>query len=387
MAKGFGRAGRGLAVAKSCLIAMLIGVASPATAQVFPALPPETGQLNSSGVEETANDVLRSSTVIILRNIETRAFDALSRGRRFGPGGPGSTPDLDDEGEQQSLRRARPGYSAGKDGDGSWYIGRLGIWANPAVSFIENDFESTAFDGFIITPLIGADYLIDDGIVVGLSLGYEGTRLDTDFNNGELDSDGFVITPYAGWAPHPNVQLTAGFSYTALEFDSAQALLGTTATGDFSGNRLAGFVRATGFAPNEWHGIEPLTLSAGIGTRLARQRQEEHVNSLGLPVAEEKSYLGQLNLALRADYAIGLTPSANGTAYLEGGFNYDYRQSETEVAIGTAVPSDDRTEGTIAVGFDAALSGGVSMGVEYLHVLGREDVKSRNLSFNLRVDF
>lgn len=323
-----------------------------AWSQAIPPIPPEVDAVTESNAEETLSDTQRASVAIISRTIRTRVDDALRPGSAFSAGfffdSPGTDEDDEDPDNEESrllgadpaLAYGQQGAASGKLGEGQWFEGSLSLWVSPSVTFVENDFSSTAFDGTIVTPLAGVDYTLTDGPVVGLALGYERVRLDTSFIDGSVDSDAFVVTPYVGWAPIPELLLTAGFSYNAVNFDSLQRLSpGPTVTGDFDGSRLSGFASATGYAPNEWHGIEPLTLSATLGTRLSRERQDAHTNSLGFEVEERTAYLGQLNFSIRGAYAVGWGGETRGEVFIEPGFNYDYRQSEVDVLSGARAGS------------------------------------------------
>lgn len=366
----------GPAALSTGIAAALIAAAGPAVAQIIPA-PPEPPVVPDfearDDIDEPSQAVIDTSVTRIATEVSGRVNEAVAGALEIG---------LRDELEARATWRNRAGQDA-RDG-GSWLSGPVAGWGSGSVAFLDNDSAAGAFEGEVYTPLLGADYVPAPGVVVGLSLGYEGTDLDTTFNDGTLDGDGVAITPYAGAAVGEHVILDAGVGYTRLTYDRTR--LGGALRGEFDADRIFVFANATGYAPADWHGVEPLTIKGRVGFRYSHEDQDGFLEN-GVRIEGGTVELGQAVIAGEARYT--LTPASlervDLFARAEG--TIDAIRGDRASVQGFGATSDDRTDVTLGIGAVADITERVSADLAYEHVLSREDLSEQSVTVGLRVRF
>ena len=122
----------------------------------------------------------------------------------------------------------------------------LGYWA----SFNYSDFSAdipinsviqpvASYDADQKTAFIGIDTLLMDTLVIGLALGYENTDIDTAYNGGNNETDGYTIAPYAAYLINDIFSADVVFGYTNLSTDTDRIdnVSGGTILGDFDAER------------------------------------------------------------------------------------------------------------------------------------------------------
>ena len=99
--------------------------------------------------------------------------------------------DGEDDGQKEEELKSGlvSGLAAGDQASG------LSFWANTGYDDWQIDDRKSESDGYLSTVIVGADYRPLDSVVLGLSLIYEHSGIDTDYNNGDLDQDGITIAP------------------------------------------------------------------------------------------------------------------------------------------------------------------------------------------------
>ena len=146
----------------------------------------------------------------------------------------------DDQGLSFIGSSALTGLAAG---DG--YVG-LGYWA----SFNYSDFDAdipinslvqpiASYDADQKTAFIGVDTMFMDAFVIGLTLGYENTDIDTAYNGGNNETDGYTIAPYAAYLINDIFSADVVMGYTSLgtDTDRIDNVSGGTILGDFDAER------------------------------------------------------------------------------------------------------------------------------------------------------
>ncbi|MDZ7737050.1 MAG: autotransporter outer membrane beta-barrel domain-containing protein [Gammaproteobacteria bacterium] len=58
-----------------------------------------------------------------------------------------------------------------------------------------------------------------EAALFGIAIGYEHTDIDTGFNRGNVESDGFTIAPYAGFLLDDLLSVDATLGYTRIDVD------------------------------------------------------------------------------------------------------------------------------------------------------------------------
>jgi opacity protein-like surface antigen len=260
----------------------------------------------------------------------------------------------------------------------------LALWASYGVNFLENDFEDGEFDGSVQLPLVGADYLIGRNWVLGLSLGYEHTDLDTDFNQETFENDGLSITPFFGLRLTEHAALDAGLGHARLSYDRSRD--SGAARGSFDADRVSVFANLSGTAPQRWHGVQGLSLLGDVGFRYAREDQdgfEEGAATISSGTVE----LGQVTFGGEARFGLAPLDLRRITVFARAEGAVDVIREDRDVEDRFGAVSDDRTDVTPGVGVIAALTDRVSADLACHHTLSREEFREQSPIAGVRFAF
>ena len=370
---------RGLSAA---LLAMVViaGV-SPAQAQ---SATPYSGQ-SEAGSTVVRFDTLRvatEETVAIVADRIARAVRAASRRARRAPAPTASNETgVNEYGLERLAQRDGgmtiplfgydSGYSAGED------VPRFSVWANGGFTWVENDFSSTAFDGNVITALVGADYWVTEKILIGAIGGYDRTDVDTSFNQGELESDGFTAGLYLAYLLGDNFSLEGllGHTWTDSDMDRT-SLAGAKVTGSTNARRLFG---SLGFSGN--FQVDNFLLSPTVRHLVALETIDSFTESDGTRVGEETTDLGVLQFGGRASYLF-----EKFEPYVSALIELETFSTDTQVASGPK-PRDDRADLDVSAGLDFFPTDFISGGVELNHKFERENFDETTVSGTLTFVF
>jgi len=94
-----------------------------------------------------------------------------------------------------------------------------GAWTSYSYSDFENNFSRTRYDGTRHTVMAGVDVSPWERTLFGVAIGWEDSDIDTDFNLGEQETDGFTIFPYFGGLLTDTWSVDFGFGYSSLDTD------------------------------------------------------------------------------------------------------------------------------------------------------------------------
>ena len=210
----------------------------------------------------------------------------------------------------------------------------------------------------------------------GLSLGYEHTDLDTDFNQGTFENDGLSITPFFGLRLTEHAALDAGLGHARLSYDRSRD--SGAARGSFDADRVSVFANLSGTAPQRWHGVQGLFLVGDVGFRYAREDQdgfEEGAATISSGTVE----LGQVTFGGEARFGLAPLDLRRITVFARAEGAVDVIREDRDVEDRFGAVSDDRTDVTPGVGVIAALTDRVSADLAYHHTLSREDFREQSL--------
>jgi hypothetical protein len=275
-------------------------------------------------------------------------------------------------GMTSGMYELNTGLSAGDDLD----LALVGFWGSYSYTDFENDFSRTKYDGSRHMFMGGVDFSPHEKSVLGISFGYEDGDVDTDFNNGEADSDGYTIAPYFGMVIDDtwNFDLSAG--YSNIDTDQYRTAAGARITSDvdtdrwfFSGN-LNGFTQQ-----GNW------LLTGRFGAMYALSEDDAYMESNGTIVDSRKNKLSQFNLGGEAAYSMG-----EFEPYISGQYSYDMTATDTSLTAG-AQPDNDHSDFLLGLGFRYFSKDNLSITAEYTNRLGRSDYDEESLSLNARWDF
>jgi outer membrane autotransporter protein len=343
-------------------------------------------QQQSAPVETTQQETTRVATKQIVSIVAKRVSQTVRAAtrrvrRRPSAGAPagdeaGAEPALDrlaglDEGSAIPLFGYGSGYAAGEDGL------RFGVWANGGHTWIENDFANTAFDGTLISGLGGADYWVTDRILLGGFGGFESSDIDTDFNLGEQESDGFTAGVYAAYVLSDNFSVEAQFGVTLSDTDmERRAGVAVPVTGATDSRRLFGSLGFTG----EFQ-IGNFFAGPTVRHLLAQERVDAFTESNGTRVRKQNIDLGVLQAGGRVSYLFGKVEP-----FLSLLLELETLTTDIEVASGPK-PRDDRANGDLSVGVDFYPSDLITGGVELNHKFERENFDETTVSANITFSF
>lgn len=309
----------------------------------------------------TAPILLNTQVNSITGNLNTRIGDVL-RGIAVGP-------------KQTATGFMWEGQSGLNAGDGT---GSYGIWGSYSYSDFENDFVSTAFDGHRHSVLVGIDIAPRDNIVLGLALGYEGSDIDTGFNRGNQETNGFTIAPYFGYLLTDTISIDASIGYSQVSSDQYRTdpATNTRISSDPDSTRWFGTFNLNGYTTwNNW------LLSGRIGFLHARSIQDSFIESNGTTVSESNSKLGQVNIGGEAAYSYGnFEPFAR--------VSYENNFSSTQITVvGGPQPSNDNDDFLFGAGIRYFGDNGLSGNLEWNKRLGLEDYNEDTFTATVRWDF
>jgi len=256
--------------------------------------------------------------------------------------------------------------------------GRLGVWVSGGWSQIEDELSSTAYDGNIYNLLVGGDYQFNDRFLAGVALGYESGDIDTAFNTGNIESDGFTIAPYAGYVLNRYLTVDVSGGFTFADYDMVRnPAAGAPVTGSTEGDRFF-----FGGNLNAYYAVNRVTLGGRIGYLYTKEEQDSFTESNGTAISQNDISIGQFRVGGTVGYQLGKVEP-----YVTGTYVYDAQQEKITVAAGQAAPANDRSGIDVGGGIRFSLSDRVTGGFEGTTHVGREDFESTSVSGNLRIKF
>jgi len=163
-------------------------------------------------------------------------------------------------------------------------------------------------------------------MVLGVAIGYENTDIDTDFNLGQADADGYTVAPYFGMTLNETWSIDASFGYSVIGTDQYRRLTpaGAKITSDVLTQRWFFSGNVNGFTS-----IDNWRLPGRAGALVDKGEDEQFTESNGLVVSSVMSEISQLNVGGEAAYVIDEFEPFVGATY-----NYDMTKTETQFVSG-----------------------------------------------------
>lgn len=257
-------------------------------------------------------------------------------------------------------------------------IVNYGAWGSYSYSDFENDFVSTAFDGHRHNVLAGFDIIPWENTVFGVAVGYENSDIDTGFNRGNQETDGYTIAPYFGYLLTDtwSVDTSVGYSRVSSDQFRTEPVTDIRITSSPDADRWFGTLNVNGFTNwNNW------LISGRIGLLHAKNIQESFTESNGNFVPEFTSELGQWNAGGEAAYSYG-----EFEPFIRGTYERDFSMTEIGV-IGGPQPSNDNDNFLFGAGLRYFRANGLSANLEWNKRLGREDFDEDTITATVRWDF
>ncbi len=308
----------------------------------------------------TAPLILNSQVTPIITDISVRTNDTLrGSGNGFRNNGLGLMYGLSS------------GINAGDNAPG------YGAWVSYSYTDFENDFAATAFDGARHGVLVGVDFSPWEKVLVGMLVGYESNDIDTSFNRGQMDADGYTVATYFGALLSDTFSVDASVGYSSVDTDQFRTSgVATRVTSSTDTDRYFGAFNLNGV----WY-QDSWVLGARTGFLFVRSDQDAFIESDGTNVGASSTKLNQWNVGADAAYSMGAWEPFSRLTY-ENDF------SQTEIAIAGAVqPSSDHDSLVLGFGLRYFSDTGFTANLEMSKRLGKTDFDEHTINFTLRGEF
>lgn len=338
--------------------ALIVGVAHTASAQSTAA--DDQGVANNLVTQSTAS----AASAQVAGLVGTAVSNVVAPA----PAAPGAPAPAVSQGDGTMYFNSRQtGVSAGN-------APKFGVWVQGGYTSVDGDDRGGEFDGDVINFLVGADYKVKPKMVVGVALGYEDLDIDTSFNNGTFEGQGFGITPYFGMSLTPTWSIQALAGWTTVEYDTSRN--NGAITSSFDADRLFGSAAIVGSfkLTNKLVGAPKLSILH------LTEEQDGTTDSAGNVTTGENIDLGRISFGGTLSYLAGrVSPFVR----LMG--EYDYAK-EDAVNLGNGnFSSDDKFGLNATVGLNMNFKKGFSGNIEATSAtLLRENLDVYTLSGRLR---
>ncbi|WP_460019731.1 autotransporter outer membrane beta-barrel domain-containing protein [Magnetospira thiophila] len=262
----------------------------------------------------------------------------------------------------------------------------LGVWLQGSYTSVEDDNTATAFDGSIMTGLVGIDKkLANDKLMIGLAAGYEMGEFDTTFNTGNLDSDGYIVAPYVSYAINDvfSIDATAGWAHVSYDMDRKDPVTSEKFTGSTDADRFFGSVM--GKATKTFKQKIEVTGKLGMSYTTEKRDAFTETGTTGttVAVASQSTHLGQGVLGVRLGYNAGKV-----TPYVDLTGEYDFNKSaDPTVATNQTKPKYSDYGGRVALGATFNLTNRLSGMLEGNYVFLRDSYTEYGGVAKIRLDF
>jgi hypothetical protein len=295
-----------------------------------------------------------------LRHVHQRTMENIQRqsNRRRGGGGVTRIAALD--GEQET--------GAAASGQSRWSVWGSGAYTRNAFTFQPLDSSGRSSNGSV-----GGDYQFNNGVTLGAALSGDRTRINTKFNNGFTNTDGYTFAPYIAVPFGNNWLFDASLGVGKGDVD----IRDNAVTGTTSDKRTFGSLQLS-YATNigQWQ----VTGKGGLISTSNRLRSFTLSNGLVAPASTNKA--DQLRIGAQASYA----GAGQFVPYV--GLTYMYDASRSTIApVGGATPANDRDAFQLVGGLNYNGTGPVSGGLQFTSELSRKQVRNNALIGNLSVRF
>ena len=264
----------------------------------------------------------------------------------------------------------------------------VGAWLRGAYTVIDGNDRGGEFEGSAVNLVAGVDYLFQNTrmpIVVGLSGGYEKLDIDTTFNTGTYEGNGFTLAPYVAIMPMRNFIVDFSGGMTWLDYDVSRTVAAAKRTGSFDATRAFFGGNAT---YNHYAGAWRLSPTMGILSM--REEQDGYTESNGTVVPGSAIDLTRASGGLEVGYNLGgMNQTLTGVEpFVKLIGEYDI-VNEDAIDLGNGVMSSAEDYGAVAGGgVNLNLGQSVSGAVEGTYnTIGRGELQTWTVGGRLRVRF
>jgi outer membrane lipase/esterase len=281
---------------------------------------------------------------------------------------------------------------------------RLAFFVNGNLDWGDKD-RSTNEDGFDFNVwglTAGADYVVAEGLVLGLALGYASSDVDIDDNGGSLDVENWTLSTYGTWYAHDNIYLEGSLGYGWGSYDQTRniryGLLGAprSAKSDFDGNQF-NFMLGAGYDITTGGNIFDLYGRLRYVSADLDSYTERGANGLDLRIRSQSTDSLQSTLGASYQTSISIERAVLvPQAWLE--WTHEFEDGDDRI-IGTfvndpnqipfilATDSFDSDFYRLGLGLGAQFAKGTTAFVSYEATLDLRDYTEHSLSAGVRMSF
>lgn len=244
-----------------------------------------------------------------------------------------------------------------------------GIWTNIAYTSADDDSTVTESSMDINTYIIGYDYKLSDRMALGVAMTYEKINADLDFNNGDLEGDGYTVAPYFAMLLTDYLALDIIAGYAIVDYDQDRDFGVVTSSVDADRQFFE-------FSLNGFHYIDQWSFNLNTSFLYAHEGQDSYTESDGTNIKSNSIDFSQLSMGLEVAYTFKYMEP-----YITVAYEYDTKYEEITDA------SYDRNGGDGGLGcrffFSDQLSGDVYGSTKF----DRKDYDEYSVLGNIRYDF
>lgn len=256
----------------------------------------------------------------------------------------------------------------------------VSFWVNTARNKIEDEFAPTAYDGYTNSFAVGGDYAVTPRAIVGLSLSYADTDIDTPFNQGDSQTKGFTLLPYANFNINKWLSADVSVGYAWNDTDIRRVQGGETIIGSQDSE---GWLAVGNLNAQKWFNL--MFLSARAGLLYNEDKRSTFTESDGTVNVGRTNDLTQANIGASIGYWMEpFMPSLSVT------YTYDLDREDQVIEGGDLQPANDKDGLTIGLAMSFYGSGstrGLSVSLAATTEVLREDLENKGLSLNVRYAF
>lgn len=249
------------------------------------------------------------------------------------------------------------------------------LWINSTFTSLKNDFSRTRFSGNSHMLLAGFDYTLSDTYIFGVAFSHETSNIDTRFNGGNEQIDGFNISPYFAFLFSDSWSVDLSIGYGKFDTDQYRTLtvLVPRVDSDVSSTRSFVSTNLTNVvASGSW------SLTSSLGYLVAKNKQEDYFESDSTFVAGLDLDIKQWNFAGEVAYN-----HRDSESYLGLIYEKDTDLDEVKFVIGEQPANDDDsvllTAGWRYYGKD------LTANFEFNSRVGRDELSDNGISTTLRL--
>lgn len=358
-----------------------LGFVFLANAQAAAQAPPPTSSSNSSCSGSTSTSSQQKTCSYSSSGLQNTfvsgggTYGSLFFGG-FGGGAPGgsgagsNTSGIASSRFALSTRDTETGKAAAAMGS-NW-----NAWISLSTSEVGYKFQPLQSSGHVDVGLVGLDYTFANNLTTGVAVAWDRGRIGTSFNNGNLNTDGYIVAPYLSWRFTPAWTLDGSVGFGHAKISQTDNSTPGGITGNYGDNRALGSLSlAYTKMVSKW-------IFTGRGGYLVSQdRYDQFTLSNGTTIGSATNNNAQIRLGGQAMYNGGTV-----LPYL-GAYYFNYVRMPTQQATGGSTPANDRDGFQLQAGIQFVPRGMVYGGLMVSSDVGRSQVRNDLIMGNLGIRF